>query len=181
MTWWVQSVSGYLSMDWAKGRKGKEEASSTFVLPPITSICTYNVGAVRMLSECTQLFVWRLYSAACNNCPSPFVFECGMLHLSTKWRVSIEGITQQQFSIRLMIFVFFFWSTQQQTRPNQPCCIIPQVKLMAEAWQEFHLHSNQGLNPGPFLSSPGPRMSYTIEPSPPLDFDDANGTARKCG
>ncbi len=44
------------SMDWAKGRKGKEEASSTFVLPPITSMCTYNVGAVPMLSECTRLF-----------------------------------------------------------------------------------------------------------------------------
>jgi hypothetical protein len=34
-------------MDWAEGRQGKKEASSTFVLPAITSICTYNVGGIK--------------------------------------------------------------------------------------------------------------------------------------
>jgi hypothetical protein len=51
---WLQIVSGasiiffQKRMDQAKGRQGKKESGSTFVLPAITTLCTNNVGGWRV-------------------------------------------------------------------------------------------------------------------------------------
>ncbi len=69
------------------------------------SLCCLNAH------HCCSTFI-----LCCNNCPSQsFCFWMWDVAPSTKWRGSIEGITQHQFSIRL---IFFYNFEAHNSRPN---------------------------------------------------------------
>jgi hypothetical protein len=92
-----------------------------------------------------------MFIPLCDNFPSPFVFECGMLHLAPNEGGPLKEWLNTNFPSDWSFFFFFFWSTQKQTRSNNP---------KSSSWQrpgKSFIH--QGLNPGPFLSSPGPRIN----------------------